>query len=92
MSLRFEWDENKARQNIEKHGTSFEEAATVFGDSLSLSISDPLHSRGEQRSVTIGESAKGELLVIVHTDREGAIRIISARKATQRERRDYEGR
>ncbi len=72
--------------------TSFEEAATVFGDPLSLSIDDPLHSRDEQRFVTVGESVKGELLVVVHTDREGAIRIISARKATRGERRDYEGR
>ena len=92
MGLRFEWDENKARHNIEKHDTSFEEAATVFGDPLSLSIDDPLHSRDERRFVTVGESVKGELLVVVHTDREGAIRIISARKATRGERRDYEGR
>ena len=92
MSLRFEWDENKARQNIEKHSTSFEEAATVLSDPLSLTIDDPLHSRDEQRFVTVGESVKGELLVVVHTDREGAVRIISARKATRQEKRDYERR
>ncbi len=92
MSLRFEWDENKARQNIEKHDVSFEEAATVLGDPLSLTVTDPLHSRQEQRFVTVGESVKGELLVVVHADREEAIRIISARRATRRERRDYEGR
>lgn len=90
MSLRFEWDEKKANHNIEKHGVPFEDAATVLGDPLSLTIDDPMHSREEQRSVTVGESVKGELLVVVHTDREDLIRIISARKATRRERRDYE--
>lgn len=92
VSLRFEWAEDKAEQNIEKHGVSFEEAATVFGDPLSLTIEDPLHSQEEERSITIGESARAELLVVVHTDRGDAIRIISARKATRRERKDYEGR
>lgn len=92
MSLRFEWDENKAGQNIKKHDTSFEEATTVFGDPLSLTIEDPLHSQEEQRFVTMGESVERELLVVVHTDRADAIRIISARRATRRERRDYEGR
>ncbi len=90
--MRFEWDEDKAEQNVEKHGVSFEETATVFGDPLSLTIEDPLHSQEEQRFVTVGESARGEFLVIVHADREDAVRIISARKATRRERRDYEGR
>lgn len=92
MSLRFEWDENKARQNVEKHGISFEEAVTVFGDPLSLTIDDPLHSQEERRFVTLGESSDRELLVVVHADREDTIRVISARKATRRERRDYEGR
>ncbi|MBA3424630.1 MAG: BrnT family toxin [Rubrobacter sp.] len=92
MSLRFEWDEGKARQNVEKHGVSFEEAATVFGDPLSLTIDDPLHSCEEERFVTMGESVGYELLVIVHVDRRGIIRIVSARKATRRERKDYEGR
>lgn len=92
MSLRFEWDEDKAGQNIEKHDTSFEEATTVFADPLSLTIEDPLHSQEERRFVTMGESAKRELLVVVHTDRADAIRIISARRATPKERTDYEGR
>ncbi len=92
MNLRFEWDENKARHNIEKHGISFEEAATVLGDPLSLTIEDPSHSQDEQRFVTVGESVRGELVVVIHADRAGVIRIISARKATQREKRDYERR
>lgn len=90
MGLRFEWDEDKARQNIEKHGVSFEEVATVFGDPLSLTIDDPLHSRGEDRFVTIGESINQDILVVVHTERGGAIRIITARKATPLERRTHE--
>lgn len=90
MAMRFEWDEQKAESNEEKHGVSFEEAKGVFADLLSLTIGDPLHSAEEQRFVTMGESEAGELLVVVHTSREGAIRIISAREATSRERRQYE--
>ena len=92
MSLVFEWDEEKSRSNVEKHGVSFVEATTVFSDSLSLTIADPLHSVEEQRFITIGESAEQEILVVVHTERDSKIRIISAREATRRERRDYEGR
>ncbi len=92
MSLQFDWDEDKAKRNIEKHGVSFEEATTVFGDRLSLTIDDPQHSVEEKRFITIGESANRELLVVVHTERDGAIRIISAREATRREKQDYEGR
>lgn len=92
MGLRFEWDGDKARQNIEKHSVSFEEAATVFGDPLSLTIDDPLHSRDEDRFVTIGESINRDVLVVVHTERDDAIRIITARKATPHERRTYEER
>ncbi len=90
MGLRFEWDEDKARRNIEKHSVSFEEAATVFGDPLSLTIDDPLHSRDEDRFVTIGESISRGVLVVVHTERGDAIRIITARKATPHERKTYE--
>ncbi len=90
MGLRFEWDENKARQNVEKHSVSFEEAATVFGDPLSLTIYDPLHSRDEERFVTIGESINRDVLVAVHTERGDAIRIVTARKAMPHERRTYE--
>ncbi|HYT90316.1 MAG TPA: BrnT family toxin [Gemmataceae bacterium] len=90
MSLAFEWDEKKARTNLKKHGVSFEEAATVFGDPLSLTIGDPVHSEEEDRFVTLGESDRGRLLVVVSTDRGEKIRIISARVATRRERTDYE--
>jgi len=90
MPLTFEWDEEKAKQNIKKHKVSFEEASTVFADPLSLTILDPLHSEKEDRFVTMGMSIKGRLLVVVHTERGDAIRIISARFATPRERRAYE--
>ena len=90
MSLKFEWDANKARENIKKHGVSFEEASTVFGDLLALTIYDPLHSEEEDRFVTLGESEKRRLIVVSFTDRDDRIRIISARVATRRERKDYE--
>ncbi len=91
MGLTFEWDEKKARQNLEKHDVSFEEAATVFGDPLSMTIDDPLHSTGdEERYVTIGQSYRRRTLVVVHCDRKESIRIISARIATRRERKTYE--
>ena len=88
--LTFEWDPQKAKSNIEKHGVSFEEASTVFRDPLSLTINDPLHSTGEVRMVQIGISHKDRLLVVVHTERGDNIRIISARKATKKERKIYE--
>jgi uncharacterized protein len=90
MSLSFEWDEEKASANHAKHGVSFLEASTVFADPLSRTIPDPLHSDEEERFVVLGESAFGRTLVVVHTHRGGNIRIISARKATSRERKDYE--
>jgi uncharacterized DUF497 family protein len=90
--VKVEWDENKARQNREKHGVSFTEAATVFSDTLSLTIPDPLHSIEEERFIIIGESADGDLLVVVHTYRPDSIRIISAREATRHERQNYEER
>ena len=92
MGLTFEWDKLKAVANLEKHDITFEEASTVFKDSFSLTISDPLHSWGEQRIITIGESVEREILVVVHTQQETRIRIISAREATRKERRDYEKR
>ena len=88
--MQFEWDPNKATNNIAKHEISFNEASTVFADPLSLTFSDPDHSRSEDRYVTIGESMQRNLLIISHTDRDQRIRIISARKATRRERRIYE--
>ena len=88
--LTFEWDPQKAQSNLEKHGVSFEEASTVFRDLLSLTIDDPLHSEDEGRMIQIGISYKNRLLVVVHTERGDNIRIISARKATKKERNNYE--
>ena len=90
MALTFEWDSRKARSNLSKHGISFEEASTIFGDSLSLTIPDPDHSITERRYVTMGRAFTGKLLVVVHTDRGNNIRMISARRASRRERRFYE--
>ncbi len=90
MALAFEWDAQKARQNLKKHNVSFEEASTVFGDTLSRTIEDPLHSEEEDRYVIIGQSLRGRLVVVVHIIREDRIRIISARMPTLSERRDYE--
>ncbi len=90
MSLEFEWDARKAKQNRKKHGVSFEEASTVFGDPLALTIPDPLHSEGEDRLITLGASSVRRLLVVVFTERADKIRIISARVANRRERKDYE--
>jgi uncharacterized DUF497 family protein len=86
----FEWDSKKNRSNIEKHGVSFEEASTVFQDTLSLTIDDPLHSIDEERLILIGMSQKNRILVVVHTEREDNIRIISARKTNKKERKYYE--
>jgi uncharacterized protein len=90
VALTFEWDSRKARSNLSKHGTSFEEASTIFGDFLSLTIPDPDHSITERRYITMGRAFNGKLLVVVHTDRSDNIRIISARRASRRERRFYE--
>ena len=90
MKLTFEWDSEKARQNFSKHGVAFEEASTVFDDPLSLTVPDPRHSVQERRFVIIGSSAAGRLLVVVHTDRGRTVRLVSARPATKRERKEYE--
>jgi uncharacterized protein len=90
MPLNFEWDENKAESNLAKHDTSFAEAATAFGDPLSLTIPDPAHSRAEDRFIIIGSSYRQKILVVVHTERGDNIRIISARRAARRERLNYE--
>lgn len=90
MGLTFEWDERKAASNEQKHGVPFDEAATAFGDPLSLTIPDPLHSEDEDRFVLIGETFRGRLVVVVHTARGDNLRLISARPATRRERRTYE--
>lgn len=89
MSLQFEWDARKEAQNRKKHGVSFEEAATAFGDPRSLTVPDPEHSLEEDRFVLLGLSYRRRLLVVVHTERGDNLRIISARKATKRERRQY---
>jgi len=88
--LEFEWDPQKAAANLAKHKVSFEEAATVFGDPLSLTIPDPAHSQVEDRSIVLGQSHHRKLLVVVHTARGDNIRIISARRASRRERKSYE--
>jgi len=88
--LLFEWDSTKARKNIKIHGVSFDEASTAFRDTLSLTIYDPLHSDEEDRQILIGNSYKNRLLVVVHTERGDKIRIISARKATKNEKKQYE--
>jgi uncharacterized protein len=88
--MSFQWDPVKAISNAEKHGVSFEEAITVFGDPLAVTISDPDHSVGEFRLLTIGMSKSQRLLVISNTDRSGEVRLISARLATRQERRSYE--
>ena len=91
--MRFEWEETKAATNHAKHGVSFSEAATVFGDSLSWTYPDNDHSELEQRWITIGKSEAGRTLVVAHTDDgEGTIRIISARRATRKESKFYEER
>ena len=88
--MRFEWDAGKDETNVAMHGVSFEEAATVFGDPFAATIHDPIHSQDESRSVTIGVTAAGRLVVVVHTDRGDSIRLISAREPTRAERRAYE--
>lgn len=88
--MEFEWNPDKAKLNLGKHGVSFQEAATVFNDPLSVTFPDPDHSIGENRYVIIGVSRFGQLFVVAHTDRREKVRIISARKVTRQERRFYE--
>lgn len=88
--MEFEWDNNKAITNLQKHGVSFAEAATVFGDPLSITFPDPDHSINESRFVTIGLSTSGKIIILSHTDRGDRIRIISARKTTRKEQKFYE--
>ena len=88
--MEFEWDEQKAARNLAKHGVTFQEAATVFGDPLALTASDPDHSNDEDRFLTFGHPGEGVLLVVSHADRRANIRIIGARQATRKERKYYE--
>jgi hypothetical protein len=85
-----EWDPEKADFNLRKHGVDFHEAGTVLDDPLSTTFPDPDHSLEEQRYLTIGSSLSGRILVVAHTDRDQAIRLISARPATPSERKFYE--
>lgn len=88
--MRFEWDRSKAESNLRKHRVSFDEAVTVFYDPLAATFSDPIHSQDEDRFLTVGYSAQGRLLVICHAERGSAVRLISARRATPRERKRHE--
>ena len=88
--VQFTWDPGKAAANLSKHGVSFEDASTVFRNPLAKVLPDPTHSEQEQRSLIIGHSAGGSLLLVVFTETDDRIRIISARNASARERREYE--
>ena len=88
--MHFEWDQDKAAANLKKHKVSFDEAVTVFYDPLSATFDDPDHSYGEHRFLTIGYSGQRRLLVVCHTERRGAVRLINARGATAHERKRHE--
>ena len=88
--MKFQWDEKKERANVEKHGVSFQEATTVFGDPLAGTIPDPDHSLGEPRFITIGHSSSDRLIVVSHTEKGENFRIINAREANIHERKTYE--
>jgi len=90
MALEFEWDPKKAKSNLKHHGVSFDDATTVLRDTLSITILDPDHSESENRFIDIGMSHRGELLVVSYTERKDRIRVISARRATSAERKNYE--
>lgn len=88
--MEFEWDPNKAAINLRKHGVSFDEAATVLADPLSITVPDPDHSRDEDRYITVGMSFDHRLLIVAHAERNMRIRLISARELTAAERIAYE--
>ncbi len=90
MALQFEWDSKKAKLNLVKHGVSFKEALTVFADPLAKIFDDEEHSAGERREILIGHSARNRLLLVCFLARRTRVRLISARKATRLERKDYE--
>jgi uncharacterized protein len=90
LGLVFVWDQAKAGLNSKKHGISFEEASSAFGDPLSMTLPDPDHSTGEKRYILVGETIGRKLVVVAHTERGSTIRIISARPASRVERRAYE--
>jgi hypothetical protein len=88
--VEFEWDPKKAAKNLRRHRVSFNEAATVFGDSLGTTVPDPDHSLAEDRYITVGISSRRRLVMVAHTERGQRIRIISARELTRAEREAYE--
>ncbi|OIP30589.1 MAG: hypothetical protein COW04_08985 [Deltaproteobacteria bacterium CG12_big_fil_rev_8_21_14_0_65_43_10] len=88
--MKFEWDPKKATANLKKHGVSFQEAATVFGDPLAITFQDPDHSEVEERQMTFGQSLQKRLVVVSHTERKEQTRIISARLMDSKERVIYE--
>jgi uncharacterized protein len=88
--MQFEWDPEKDQQNQLKHGVSFEEGSTVFGDPFALTIDDPDHSAEEDRFLTTGYSTRQRLIIVAHADREERVRVISAREVTATERQVYE--
>jgi len=90
MAMTFEWNDAKARINLQRHQIDFEEAKTVFNDPFLLTFPDPDHSDGEYRYLSIGHSARERTLVVIHTESQTVIRMISCRKATRKERRAYE--
>jgi hypothetical protein len=95
FEFKFEWDAQKASSNLAKHGVGFSQAASVFLDPLATTVADDEHSEGERRWITLGLSGTGLLLVVIHTyenvdANSAAVRIISARRATPSEMRDYE--
>ena len=90
MDLTFEWHERKARENLKRHHVSFDQAKSVFSDPFLLTFPDERHSQHEERFINISRSSKGDVLIVIHTEREGTIRIISSRKATFSERNIYE--
>jgi uncharacterized DUF497 family protein len=92
VAIKFEWDPRKADANLAKHGVSFDEAMTVFGDSASMTMDDPRHSAAERREITLGRADDSRVLAIAFTERAGVIRLISARPANRRERRRYESK
>ena len=92
MGLRFEWDRRKADSNLKKHGVSFQEAASIFADALSITMPDPDHSASEARFLDLGLSHRNRLIVASYTERGEVIRIISARRASRSERKYYENK
>ena len=90
MTTRFTWDPAKAAVNLRKHGVSFDEALTVFGDPLARIHDDSEHSERERREIIVGHSTRGRHLLVSFTERAGLIRLINARRATKNERQDYE--